>query len=333
MSAPDAVLFVVPGAATSAGALARLERAALAATTGPARLVRLEGTGPSLIDALDAMRAAGHARIRVQPLGLPFPEGLAAWLPGVLAHWRGRGENADTALTLGPDPARDEGAVAALAAAALAGEARDAATARPSLGKPGWNDPPDFDVHLLVCTGPRCAVHGAGTLVRRLKDECAAAGVSDRCLIARTGCLYPCNRGPLVVLYPHGRWHRLPDDDAVRAFVRRVLVEGGDLPEHRFHTARLARDDLAPFKAGAAESDAPLPSRPSAPRPSGVRPSASRSGAVAIRSSRPQPRPAGASARPETAAAPSPSDDPSARPTDRAHAAAGDAPSLPHRGR
>ncbi|WP_179378185.1 (2Fe-2S) ferredoxin domain-containing protein [Jannaschia marina] len=236
-----ATLFVISAPSLSRGALTRLEAAARAATPGPVRLIRLEGTEPSLVDALDAMRAEGHRRIRVQPFGVPFPEGLLTWLPGVMADWRTRGDNADTTLEMGPDPATDAGSLAAQATAALSRRARSVEATSPRLGKPGWADPPDFEFHLLVCTGPRCAVHGAASFTHLLKEELKEAGVFDRCLTTRTGCIYPCNRGPILALYPHGHWYRLPDRAAVRRFVADVLMAGGTADDLRFHTARAAR--------------------------------------------------------------------------------------------
>ena len=238
-----AVLFVVSAYSLSKRALDRLEAAAVRAAAGPVGLIRLEETGPSLIDALDTMRADGHRRIRVQPLGIPFPEGLMTWLPGVMADWRARGRNADTTLELGPDPATDAEALAAFASAALSHPepAKPIEGVTPRLGKPGWTDPPDFEFHLLVCAGPRCSIHGAAPFTQMLKDELRAAGVFDRCLTTRTGCIYPCNRGPVLALYPHGHWYRLPDLTATRRFVREVLVGGGTAEDLRFHTARAAR--------------------------------------------------------------------------------------------
>lgn len=243
----DAILFVVSAYSLSKGALKRLKAAALNATSRPARLIRLEETGPSLMDALDSMRAEGHRRIRVQPFGIPFPEGLLAWLPGVMAEWRTRGQNADTWLELGPDPARHTDALMAFTAAFLAhpDPVKPIEGVTPRLGKPGWNDPPDFDFHLLVCAGPRCAIHGAASFTHMLKDELKAAGVFDRCLTTRTGCIYPCNRGPVLALYPHGHWYRLPDVKATRRFVREVLVDGGTADDLRFHTAKAACATLA----------------------------------------------------------------------------------------
>lgn len=246
----DAVLFVTSAYTLSKRALDRLETAALRASDQPARLIRLEETGPSLIDALDAMRAEGFHHIRVQPFGVPFPESLMNWLPGVLADWRTRGANADTELELGPDPATEAEALAAFATAALTNPtpAKPIEGVAPRLGKPGWNDPPDFEFHLLVCTGPRCSIHGAASFTHMLKDELKAAGVFDRCLTTRTGCAFPCNRGPVLALYPHGHWYRLPDQAATRRFVQEVLVEGGTADDLRFHTARVVRADNTPQK-------------------------------------------------------------------------------------
>lgn len=242
---PQAVLFVVSAYSLSNGALTRLREAVIAATPGPARLIRLEDTGPSLIDTLDEMRAQGHRNIRVQPYGFPFPESLMAWIPGVLADWRTRGDNTDTRLSLGGDVGRDTQALAAQAAALLRSDTppREIEGVRPSLGKPGWSLPPDFDFHLLVCTGPRCAIHGAASFTHMLKAELADAGISDRCLTTRTGCIYPCNKGPVLALYPQGHWYRLPDVAATRRFVREVLVAGGPAEDLRFHTARAVRAD------------------------------------------------------------------------------------------
>jgi len=120
-------------------------------------------------------------------------------------------------------------------------KARPVAGVKPSLGKPGWQDPPDFTHHLLVCTGPRCHYRDAASLLHALKEETARQGIANECLTARTGCLYPCNQGPMVALYPRGEWYRLPDADSVRRFVGDVLAEGRTLPDLLIHTAKAAR--------------------------------------------------------------------------------------------
>ena len=107
---------------------------------------------------------------------------------------------------------------------------------KPSLGKPGWQDPPDFTHHLLVCTGPRCQYRDAASLLHVLKDETTRQGIASQCLTARTGCLFPCNQGPMVALYPRGEWYRLPDAQSVARFVTRVLIAGQTLPDLLIHS-------------------------------------------------------------------------------------------------
>jgi len=241
MGQPDAVLFVISQINLSARRQGQLADALTAAVAPlPGRLIRLEGVGASLPSALDDLRDAGHRDILVQPVGVPFTESLIAWLPGALATWRSTGGNAEVAVRLGRDVASRVDILASVAGAALAEV--DAATAvegvRPSLGKPGWQNPPDFEHHLLVCTGPRCQFRDAASLVQTLKEETARQGVSDQCLTARTGCLLPCNQGPMVALYPKGEWYRLPTRDDVTRFVAEVLVEGRTAKDLLIHTAR-----------------------------------------------------------------------------------------------
>ena len=59
---------------------------------------------------------------------------------------------------------------------------------------------------------------------------------------------YPCNKGPVLALYPHGAHYRLPPIAATRRFVREVPVEGGTAEDLKFHTARLSRASASPRK-------------------------------------------------------------------------------------
>lgn len=238
MARPDAVIVCISQQHLNAARQRELAAAVSAATPLPTRLVRLEGSGPHLGEVLDALAAEGCRTILVQPLGLPFSQSLAAWLPGVLAHWREQRQGLPVRLLLGPDQAVGNEVIAAIVAAAIS--AADAAEAieqqRPSLGKPGWDKPPPFRHHLLVCTGPRCQFRGAPNLKLALAEELAASGLADACLVATTGCLYPCNQGPLLATYPRGEWYRLPDREAVRRFVAGVVGRNepvADLIVHR----------------------------------------------------------------------------------------------------
>jgi (2Fe-2S) ferredoxin len=240
---PDAILFAISQYNLSGGAQKRLAAALEQGSSLPMRLVRMEGPGQPLGAALDALVAAGHCNILVQPLGLPFPESLRAWLPGAIGHWLAQSSGGVTVL-LGKELADISDILAASARSAIAhaDEAEPASAANMALGKPGWQDPPDFKHHLIVCTGPRCAYRDAASLLVALKDEVARQKVSNDCLTTRTGCMFPCNQGPMVAVYPKGEWYRLADAGDVTRFVQTVLVGGRTEPDLLIHTARLARE-------------------------------------------------------------------------------------------
>lgn len=209
--------------------LAALHRAGRSVLAGPVTALRLEGPGPGLAAALRQARDGGARRVRVQPVGFPIAANILAWLPGAVAHFAAT-EAGDMAVHLADPPEPEE--VAMALAPLLAGcRSRDARMLRPALGKPGWQYLPDFDTHILVCTGPRCAFLGAGTLQARLKTRLAETGLAGRCLVTATGCLFPCNQGPVLAVYPRGLWFRVPDEAALDRILSDVVAAGGHAPD------------------------------------------------------------------------------------------------------
>lgn len=186
--------------------------------------------------ALDRLVAEGARFILVQPVGIPFSDSLFAWLPGALAHWQRNCGQPGLSLSLARDQVEDPAVLAALASSALAAAA-DATpvAAEGTIDGAGWDEVPPFRHHLLVCNGPRCNYREAGPLRTVLAEELSRAGMARDCLVASTGCLFPCNNGPVVAHYPTGRWYRLRDADAVSRFVSTVLKDGGALPEFVIH--------------------------------------------------------------------------------------------------
>lgn len=240
----DAILFVISAPNLSNRRLAQLQQDTAVASPLPSSLIRLEGAGDGLPTALDTFAAEGHTNLLVQPLGLPMSEALLVWLAGALAHWQRHAAPAGVNVALGEDVGSSAEHLEAVVHAALqrAPSARDVATCKPSLGKPGWQDPPDFTHHLLVCTGPRCHFRDAASLIQHLKAETVRQGVADKCLTAQTGCLYPCNEGPMVAVYPRGEWYRLPDAESVVRFVGSVIVQQSTVPDLLIHTAKVVRE-------------------------------------------------------------------------------------------
>jgi len=246
---PEAIVFVISQPYVGARRLRLLADTLVAACPLPSALVRLEGVGPSLSDTLNRLRADGHRRILVQPVGLPFSDSLANWIPGALAQWQ-KHSGPDVEIAFGHDQAGDPEIAAAVARSALrSAPALPEVDARPALGKPGWDRVPPFRHHLLVCTGPRCHFHGAPTVRPALDAALEAEGIDDQVHVTQTGCAYPCNLGPLVIHYPAGNWYRLKDESAVRRFVKVALVAGETVSDLR------VLDESAPGYPRAPASD------------------------------------------------------------------------------
>ena len=233
MENPDHLILCLSQPSLSArdetALLGAVLRAGQAQFAGSVTAIRLEGSGLSLPKAVQKARESGARHVRVQPVGFPMAASIRAWLPGVVAHLP---VAEDIRLSLA-DPSDPDAMAQALVTQALAADMQDAASVRPSLGKAGWQFLPDFDLHIFICAGPRCAFRGAATLQTMLKARLSAAGLSDRCLTTTTGCLFPCNQGPVIAVYPQGAWFHVPDEVALDRIVTDVLVAGGDAPDLR----------------------------------------------------------------------------------------------------
>lgn len=234
---PDAILYLVSQAYVSAKRLRALKAGLIQATALPARVARMEGAEAGPMSALDELVRNGARAILVQPVGLPFSDSLGAWLSGAIGHWLRMNPTIEVALA--PDQVAADEVLAAVTTAALAhaGKARPVSPDDAELDNPGWQDPPPFRHHLLVCSGPRCNFREAGSVKDALVEALRREGVYDDCLIALTGCLFPCNQGPLVAVYPAGHWYRLVTPEDVARFAA-ALAAGSSIPELIIHEVR-----------------------------------------------------------------------------------------------
>lgn len=237
---PDAILFLVSQPYLSARRFRQLQDGLTRVADLPVRVVRMERAGQSAMDALDLLASAGARNILVQPVGLPFSDSLMAWLPGALGQWQREKAIAGLSLKLATDQIDDPHVLGAVFTSALerASDAQPVDDETGSINGNGWDEVPPSSDHLLVCTGPRCTYRRSGMLRDVLNEELSRNGVMRQTLVATTGCLFPCNRGPVVAHYPAGRWYRLESEAAVAQFVKTVLVERRPLPDLVIHEVK-----------------------------------------------------------------------------------------------
>lgn len=87
--------------------------------------------------------------------------------------------------------------------------------------------------HFFVCNSFRlagepqgvCHRKGAPDLLRALEEGCMDRNLDA--LVSSTGCLKVCTNGPVVVLYPQGKWFGEVDEAKVDAILD-ALEEGAD---------------------------------------------------------------------------------------------------------
>ena len=200
----------------------------------------LEQGGPSLPQALDVCQRAGAGTIVVLPVFLPLEAATRNWLRFLARRWLERLPAPARVLLAGPFD--NPGNLAAAAAEAISFALNSGAAVAASGGQAGAPDPdwsviPPHTYHVLFCQGPRCTAAGAAEVGAYLRTRLKDAGLDHgpgHVLAARTGCLYPCNLGPVMVVYPEGTWYCGLDEDAISRIVDRHFLNGETVSANAF---------------------------------------------------------------------------------------------------
>ena len=171
----------------------------------------VDGGSPALPDALALCAARSMGRVLVVPVYLPTDRNLDNWLTRIVRRWLHH--NAAAAFAVHMTPPLGDAPELAAAVPALVAQYADAPTApmsanHASPNSPEWSLIPPHSYHVLLCRGPRCNTAGSGEIAQVLKHCLKAKNMGDDAvLVAQTGCLYPCNLGPVMVVYPEGLWY------------------------------------------------------------------------------------------------------------------------------
>lgn len=201
------------------------------ATRGMTEVIRLENTGEGLLISLDRLCGQGASTITLRPVGIPFSQSLEVWLPKAVGEWLSYRDTPPVSIFMADDLSSCDPVIEALVT--NPSNCKKLEPKPGGINSAGWDAPPPHRYHILVCAGPRCHLRDSLGLAQTLNVEINSAGIAKDCLITTADCLFPCNSGPVLVLYPQGDWFQLPDTDSVRQFVKTVLIEHNPLPKYQ----------------------------------------------------------------------------------------------------
>lgn len=226
----QALLIVGP----LAGAQGEALRAELAASRRAVTLVDTSDGFDALWPAIRAQLRAGRALLLVDLE--PASDGAYLdWLRGEVAQLAGDFPQAPcprvTASALGR-----RGLDARLVSAAIddGRQQLECRSVGPVPEQPDWSAPPPHKRQVFLCTGPRCVRRGALPLWKALRRELARRELietAEGVLLTRTGCQFPCNRGPLLTVYPDRCWYGVHDEAQVLRVVEQHLAGGEPVAE------------------------------------------------------------------------------------------------------
>ena len=198
----------------------------------------LEQGGPSVADALATVASAGVEKVVVLPAFMPLENATRNWLRFVARRWREQtGAQVEVVIAepLAGQTGVKDAAARLVSEAALVPSPPVYRDHREGTPVPDWSVIPPHNYHVLFCNGPRCTAAGAADLAaflrKRLKEEGLEEG-PGHVLAARTGCLYPCNLGPVMVVYPEGTWYCGLDQSVLLEIVERHFLHGETVASH-----------------------------------------------------------------------------------------------------
>ena len=102
--------------------------------------------------------------------------------------------------------------------------------------------------HVLVCGGTGCTSSHSEEIIRALKSEIEAQGLSDRVEVVRTGCFGLCALGPIMIVYPEGSFYSMMKVENVREVVTEHLGKG-NVVTRLLYDETVKGDEILPLDA------------------------------------------------------------------------------------
>lgn len=179
---------------------------------------------PSLSSSLTSLADAGVSEIVLVGFSAERRSSLRSWLRRVASHWLREYDGGLPVLRMSTELLATPSAV--LLEAALR-RTRVVGDGSAPLRSPAWERVPGHRHQVYVCRGPRCTARGADRAAAALDAELGRHGLGDDdVLVTMTGCQFPCNQAPVVVVHPDDVWYGGVGPSEVGEIVSEHLVSG-----------------------------------------------------------------------------------------------------------
>ncbi len=83
-----------------------------------------------------------------------------------------------------------------------------------------------YKMHLLVCGGTGCTASKSTEIMKQLRDEIAANGLSNEVKVVPTGCFGFCEKGPIVKVLPDNTFYTQVTPEDAKEIVAEHVVKG-----------------------------------------------------------------------------------------------------------
>ncbi|HOD55330.1 MAG TPA: (2Fe-2S) ferredoxin domain-containing protein, partial [Candidatus Cloacimonadota bacterium] len=85
---------------------------------------------------------------------------------------------------------------------------------------------PTKRIDLLICCGSGCVSAGALRIKERMIEVLHQNNISDEINIIETGCMGPCDFGPVMMVYPEGIFYKKVVPEDVEEIVNEHFIKG-----------------------------------------------------------------------------------------------------------
>jgi len=85
---------------------------------------------------------------------------------------------------------------------------------------------------VLICGGGACISSHSHEFRKKLQEEIEKAGLGEEINLVETGCMGPCELGPVMVVYPDGSFYIKLKEESAERIVQEHFLKGRPLPEH-----------------------------------------------------------------------------------------------------